>query len=72
MAENPNAVILSYPVITSGEYAHRGSFTALLGTDASEEELEYMSLEKQVTEAWVNEEVKQWPELADEWIRTTL
>lgn len=91
---------------------------------ASEEELEYMSLEKQVTEymppcflwqtatdelvpvqksflfaqalqekkipytfhvfskgkhglsladeAWANEEVKQWPELADEWIRTTL
>ena len=23
-------------------------------------------------EAWANEEVKQWPELADEWIRTTL
>ena len=120
----PNAVILSYPVITSGDCAHRGSFTALLGADASEEELEYMSLEKQVTEdmppcflwqtaidelvpvqnsflfaqalqekkipytfhvfskgkhglsladeAWANEEVKQWPELADEWIRTTL
>ena len=46
----PNAVILSYPVITSGDCAHRGSFTALLGADASEEELEYMSLEKQVTE----------------------
>lgn len=45
----PNAVILSYPVITSGDCAHRGSFTALLGADASEEELEYMSLEKQVT-----------------------
>ena len=35
----PNAVILSYPVITSGDCAHRGSFTALLGADASEEEL---------------------------------
>ena len=23
-------------------------------------------------EAWANEEVKQWPKLADEWIRTTL
>ena len=120
----PNAVILSYPVITSGDCAHRGSFTALLGADASEEELEYISLEKQVTEdmppcflwqtatdelvpvqnsflfaqalqekkipyafhvfskgkhglsladeACANEEVKQWPELADEWIRTTL
>ena len=32
----PNAVILSYPVITSGDCAHRGSFTALLGADASE------------------------------------
>ena len=50
VSAKPNAVILSYPVITSGEYAHRGSFTALLGVDASEEELEYMSLEKQVTE----------------------
>lgn len=91
----PNAVILSYPVITSGDCAHRGSFTALLGADASEEELEYMSLEKQVTEdmppcfLWqtatdelvpavndgtfpVPEEAKQWPELADEWIRNTL
>ena len=37
-------------MITSGDCAHRGSFTALLGADASEEELEYMSLEKQVTE----------------------
>lgn len=46
----PDAVILSYPVITSGEYAHRGSFIALLGSDATAEELEYMSLEKQVTE----------------------
>ena len=50
VSAKPNAVILSYPVITSGDCAHRGSFTALLGADASEEELEYMSLEKQVTE----------------------
>lgn len=27
----PNGLILSYPVITSGEYAHQGSFEALLG-----------------------------------------
>lgn len=27
----PNGLILSYPVITSGEYAHEGSFRALLG-----------------------------------------
>ena len=46
----PDGAILSYPVITSGEYAHRDSFTALLGENATEEELSYMSLEKQVTE----------------------
>lgn len=46
----PDAAVLSYPVITSGRYANRESFSALLGDDASEEELEYMSLEKQVTE----------------------
>ena len=50
VSARPDAVILSYPVITSGEYAHRDSFTALLGHDPSSEELEYMSLEKQVTE----------------------
>ncbi len=35
-------------MITSGQYAHRDSFTALLGEDASQEELDYYSLEKQV------------------------
>ena len=50
ISNRPNAAVLSYPVITSGEKAHRGSFDALLGRDASMEELEYMSLEKQVTE----------------------
>ncbi len=44
----PDRAVLSYPVITSGEYAHRGSFNALLGEDASEEALSYMSLEKHV------------------------
>ncbi|MFP3156009.1 alpha/beta hydrolase [Lachnospiraceae bacterium ZAX-1] len=48
ISNRPDAVILSYPVITSGEYAHRESFIALLGKDASAEELEKMSLEKQV------------------------
>lgn len=47
-SNRPDGVILSYPVITSGEKAHRGSFLALLGADATEEELNYMSLEKQV------------------------
>lgn len=49
ISNRPDAAVLSYPVITSGEYAHRGSFEALLGKEASREELEYMSLEKHVT-----------------------
>lgn len=31
--QRPNAVILSYPVVTAGEYAHRGSFCYLAGSD---------------------------------------
>lgn len=46
----PDAALLCYPVITSGEYANRESFRALLGEHADPEELEYMSLEKHVTE----------------------
>ena len=49
ISNRPDAVILCYPVITSGEKAHRGSFDLLLGKDASEEELTWASLEKQVT-----------------------
>lgn len=45
-ANKPNAMILSYPVITSGEKAHRGSFNNLCGDD--KELVEKMSLEKQV------------------------
>jgi acetyl esterase/lipase len=45
----PDAVILSYPVITSGEFGHKDSFIALFGSDGTEVELEYMSLEKHVT-----------------------
>ena len=44
----PNGCLLSYPVITSGPFAHRDSFTAVLGTQYSEEMLEQLSLEKQV------------------------
>lgn len=29
--QRPNALILSYPVVTAGPYAHRGSFEALSG-----------------------------------------
>ncbi len=45
--EGLNATILGYPVITSGPYAHSGSFDRLCH---SEEEREYYSLEKRVTE----------------------
>ncbi|MDD5993447.1 MAG: alpha/beta hydrolase [Clostridiales bacterium] len=45
----PAGMILCYPVITSGEYAHRGSFKALLKSQYTEEMLEKMSLEKQVS-----------------------
>ena len=44
----PNGMILAYPVITSGEFAHRDSFKRLLG-DRYEENLELASLEKQVS-----------------------
>ena len=47
----PNKLILSYPVITSGKYAHKGSFENLLGEEIhSEKWMEFNSLEKQVTE----------------------
>lgn len=49
LSNRPDAAVLSYPVITSGEYAHKDSFTALFGETPTEEELEYMSLEKHVT-----------------------
>lgn len=55
----PNGLILAYPVITAGEFAHRGSFENLMGSKAltgcectglSGKELEEkLSLEKQVT-----------------------
>lgn len=48
--DKPNGMILCYPVITSGKFAHRGSFDALLGDNPSEELLERTSLEKHVTE----------------------
>ena len=50
VSNRPDGAILAYPVITSGEFAHRDSFTALLGEHPSEKELEDASLEKQVTE----------------------
>lgn len=53
-SNRPDAAILSYPVITSGEYAHRDSFRSLLGMDIYENDdrhlLDYMSLEKHVSQ----------------------
>lgn len=41
----PDTMVLCYPVITSGEYAHRGSFNNLLGTEPNEALLHKVSLE---------------------------
>lgn len=49
ISNRPDAVVLCYPVITSGEKAHRDSFNLLLGEQAGEEELAWASLEKHVT-----------------------
>ena len=48
VSNRPDGVILSYPVITTGEYTHEFSVWTLLGKDASKEELDYFSLEKNV------------------------
>ena len=45
----PDGMILSYPVITSGEWGHRGSIASLVGkADFNKEEGEKFSLEKHV------------------------
>lgn len=50
----PAGMILCYPVITSGKFAHQGSFAALLGSDydklTESEFMDKVSLEKQVTD----------------------
>ncbi|MDO5136085.1 MAG: alpha/beta hydrolase [Eubacteriales bacterium] len=47
----PDGMILGYPVITSGEFGHRGSFENLLGEDfRDEEKLSAQSLENFVTD----------------------
>ncbi|HAG70387.1 MAG TPA: hypothetical protein DCL38_10525 [Lachnospiraceae bacterium] len=48
----PNGMMLGYPVITSGEFAHKDSIDNLLGKRASDMELrEKMSLEKQISKS---------------------
>lgn len=47
----PDAAVLCYPVITSGDKAHKGSFRALLGTnDENDPRWELVSAEKQADE----------------------
>ncbi|HWR11853.1 MAG TPA: alpha/beta hydrolase [Rectinemataceae bacterium] len=46
----PDALILCYPVITSGSFAHKGSFENLLGPGAGPETLAEVSLELHVNE----------------------
>lgn len=45
----PNAMILCYPVISSGEFANKGSFDSLLGEKEAEISRENLSLEKLVS-----------------------
>lgn len=45
----PNAMILCYPVISSGEFAHKGSFDSLLGEKEAKISRENLSLEKLVS-----------------------
>ncbi|MEG7530183.1 MAG: alpha/beta hydrolase [Hungatella sp.] len=44
----PNGMILAYPVVSSGEFAHKNSFLHLLGEHATEEEKKRVSLELHV------------------------
>ena len=48
-SNRPDALILCYPVITSGEFAHRGSFENLLGPGADPALQDEMSLERQIS-----------------------
>lgn len=44
----PNAVVLAYPVITAGKYAHRGSFVQLAGSEEREMQRPF-TLENKIT-----------------------
>lgn len=45
----PNSMILSYPVITSGEYKHEGSIQNIVGLQPNPAQLDLVSLEKHVS-----------------------
>ena len=46
----PNFMILISPVITMGEYAHKGSLNNLLGNKPAQQHIDYFSNEKHVSE----------------------
>ncbi|MFD1484759.1 alpha/beta hydrolase [Lacticaseibacillus baoqingensis] len=46
----PNALLLGYPVISSGQFAHAGSFATLLGPHPTEALKTLVSAEQQVTQ----------------------
>lgn len=48
-SNRPDASILCYPVITSGEFTHIYSMQALVGSDLPKEWMDYFSCEKHVT-----------------------
>jgi acetyl esterase/lipase len=48
-SSRPDIGILCYPVITMGQYTHEGSKKNLLGPDPSEQLIDFLSNEKQVT-----------------------
>jgi acetyl esterase/lipase len=47
-ASRPDALILAYPVITGGPFAHQDSFKNLLGSEVHGPEREFLSLENHV------------------------
>lgn len=49
ISSRPDAMILCYPVITMKHYGHEGSRLALLGADASEQQITAYSAEERVT-----------------------
>jgi acetyl esterase/lipase len=49
VSARPDALILCYPVISGGDFAHHGSFLNLLGEGATPQGKERFSLEKRVT-----------------------
>jgi acetyl esterase/lipase len=48
-SNQPNALVLAYAVISSGEHRHVGSFQSLLGENPDPEKLELLSADKQVS-----------------------